>query len=403
MRILVLAHAFPYPPNDGHVGPIYHFLKHLATRIEMTMLTIRPEDEAAWRKGREIFTGWGMHVEAVAWRRLSKFARGLACLRDGRPWPNRFYSPELTRLTEAELARGGYDGVLSWGIMSAQHLPRRRLGIGHVLMGRDCLSLAHRRRHEAHPSIREWLQWKKIAAMERALFGRADRVFAVSPIDADAMRELAPNTDIGVLPTGVDAEAFRPAPEREEAGVVLFSGVMDFAPNEDAAIWAAREIWPIVMREEPEARLELAGRSPTPEVMALDDLPGVTVTGPVERMEDEIARAAVVISPLRQGTGIKNKVMEGAFMAKAMVVTPLSLDGLPLTAGRDCIVEADPRRFASAIVGLLNNPNERIRLGESAREAIEEGYSAEKLALRLAPVFEELRNKNKMQVTKDTK
>lgn len=389
MRILVLAHAFPYPPTDGHVGPIYHFLRHLAPRVEMTMLTIRPPRDEDWRKGSAIFASWGVGVKAAEWREISKTARGLRCLLDGRPWPNRFYSPELRRLVKAELARGGYDGVLSWGIMSAQHLPGR-LSAGHVLMARDCLSLAHRRRYQATRSCREWLQSKKIGAMEKSLFSRADRVFAVSPIDAEAMRELAPKASIGVLPTGVDADAFRPAPEREEDGLVLFSGVMDFAPNEDAAVWAACEVWPHVSRQRPGARLRIAGRSPTAAVLKLGELPGVTVTGPVDKMEDEVARAPVVISPLRQGTGIKNKVMEAAFMAKAMVVTPLSLDGLPLTANRDCLVATKPEPFAAAIVRLLNDPAERKRLGDSARAAIEKDFSADRLALKLIPLFEEI-------------
>lgn len=389
MRVLVLAHAFAYPPTDGHVGPIYQFLKHLAPRLDMTLLTIRPHDEDIWRKGSEIFAGWGMRVQAVDWQTISKTSRALLCLLDGRPWPNRFYSPELTRLVQSELASGGYDGVLSWGIMSAQHLPRR-LPVPHVLMARDCLSLAHRRRYESTHSLREWLQWKKIRAMERSIFSRADRVFAVSPIDADAMRELAHGANVGVLPTGVDAEAFHPAPELEEDGLVLFNGVMDFAPNEDGAIWAAREIWPCVLRQCTNARLRIAGRSPTAKVLELNQLPGVTVTGPVEKMEDEVARACVVISPLRQGTGIKNKVMEGAFMAKAMVVTPLSLDGLPLIAGRDCLVATAAEPFANAIVRLLNDPAGRKQLGDSARSALQNEFAADRQALKLIPIFEEI-------------
>ncbi len=78
-------------------------------------------------------------------------------------------------------------------------------------------------------------------------------------------------------------------------------------------------------------------------------------------------------------------------MAKAMVVTPLSLDGLPLAAGRDCLVAGDPAPFAEAIVRLLGDPEERTKLGAAARAAIEPEFAADRLALRLIPVFEELR------------
>ncbi len=389
MKVLTLCHAFPFPPRDGHVGPIFHFLKHLAPRLELTMLTIRPEDEGEWREGLALFQSWGMRVEAAPWRARRKPLQALACLTEGRPWPNRFYSPEFRRLVARELDGGGWDAILAWGIMSAQHLPRRP-GAPMLLMARDCLSLGHRRRQQANGGLGEWLQWRKIRAMERAIFGASERVFAVSPIDAEEMRRIAPGTRVEVLPTGVDAEAFRPAPEREQDGVVLFSGVMDYPPNEDAALWLAHEIWPLVRAARPGARLVLAGRSPTAAVAELAGA-DVIVTGPVERMEDEVARAAVVVSPLRQGTGIKNKVMEAAFMAKAMVVTGLSLDGLPLEAGRDCLVADEAGAFAAAVVLLLGDAAERRRLGEAARASIAEQFDVERLVPRLVAILEETR------------
>ena len=395
MRILLISRAFPYPPHDGEAASIDRYLRRLAPRHRITLATVAPADDRRRLEGERVLGGLGLRLAAVPERRLARPLRALECLRDGRPWVNRFYEPELARLVAAELSGGDHDAVLAWGIMSAQHLPRRP-GPGPIppaaLMAVDCLSLAHRRRYEATGSPRELIQAIKIRAMERAM-GRACRVvLAASPVDAAALRAILPATLVEVLPIGVEAEAFRPDPAREEPGTVLMSGAMDFPPNEEAALWLAREIWPLVRRRATGARLVLAGRSPTAAVAALAEaaggLPGVTVTGPVASMADQVARAAVVVSPLLQGTGLKTKVMEAAFMAKALVATPVSLEGLPLEPGRDCLVASEAGAFAGAVARLLEDEPERRRLGGNARAAIEQGFAIAPLAARLEAILE---------------
>ena len=388
MQILTISQSFPYPPNDGNVGPIWHFTRHLAPHARQTMLTIRPDDPARWTEGARLIREWGVELRDAPPFTAGRAARAAACLRHRRPWLNRFFNPAFLDLCHTALAEREWDVVQVWGILSAQHLPLRPIPRS-LLLERDCRSLAHFRAWERTRNPYERFQAAKLGWMERSLYPLYRSIIAVSPVDLEAMRRISDRPRYHLLPTGVDEEAFIPAPEREEPATVLFTGVMDFAPNTEAALFAAREIWPRVRARRPAARLLLVGRDPTPALRALG-ASDIIVTGAVPRIEDFTAAATVVIAPIFQGSGIKNKVMEGAFMQKAIVATPLALEGLPLTPGVHCEVAATADAFADAIVALLADPARRAALGRAARAAVEQEFSMKRLALKLIPIHESL-------------
>jgi glycosyltransferase involved in cell wall biosynthesis len=135
----------------------------------------------------------------------------------------------------------------------------------------------------------------------------------------------------------------------------------------------------------------LVGRDPVPELRALPAAdPTVEVTGRVPAIEAVLARAAVIASPLRHGTGMKNKVLEGAALGKAMVVTPVSLEDIDLQPGRDLLLAADPEAFAEGIVELLKDGAKRKALGAAARQAVEKKYAWEAMAERLWACYREV-------------
>ena len=389
MKVLLISKAFPYPPIDGEVLPTYHILRGLAPKVEFHLAALRPPAEAGFEEGRRVFERWGVRTHVVRRADVEKPVQTWRCLRGGRFWVNRFYSPELAGLVADLLRRENFDVVQGESIFGAQHLPRRT-PCPQLLMIRDCISMGHERRCRLERSPRQWVQWRKIQWMESTLLGRCDLALAISPVDRARLRRIRPGVEIEVLPNGVDVEALRPTPEREEPETVLFSGAMSAPANFDAAIYMAREVWPAVRRRVPRARLLLVGRDPTDEVRALAAAASITVTGTVADMGDWLARAAVIVSPLRFGSGLKNKVLEGAAMGKAMVVTPLSLEGIDLAPGREIEVADATEAFADRVAELLLDGDRRERLGRAARRAVEERYTWGAMTERLYQHYEKL-------------
>jgi glycosyltransferase involved in cell wall biosynthesis len=232
-----------------------------------------------------------------------------------------------------------------------------------------------------------------MAAYEARLWRDVSRTVLIGEQDraaiARACREQGlPEIDNVVWgPHGVDVDRFRPRPQAEEPDVVVMSGVMRYAPNVEAALWFAREVWPLVRARRPQARFFLVGRDPAPAVQALDGKDGITVTGTVEDPADWIARACVCVAPIRAAAGLQNKLLEAMAMAKAVVATPVANEGIRAPAGEALLLAHAPAEFAAELVGLLGDPERRRILGAAARRFVEDKWTWEGPFLELEAEF----------------
>jgi len=177
-----------------------------------------------------------------------------------------------------------------------------------------------------------------------------------------------------VVPTGVDTEYFSPAPSAPSGRTLVFTGSMDWLPNEDAMQFFCRDILPLIRAEEPQVTLSIVGRAPTPTVKRLADTHGVVVTGGVDDVRPFMQDAAVYIVPLRIGGGTRLKIFEAMSMDKAVVSTTVGAEGLPVVAGEHVVLADEPTAFARAVVGLLRDTDQRARLETAGRALVLERY-----------------------------
>src|SRR5262249_50335793 len=108
-------------------------------------------------------------------------------------------------------------------------------------------------------------QHRRMRRFEARVLARADGALTVSNADRDTFVRLYPDAVRGpvhVVPTGVDVEFFSASPSAPNAKTLVFTGSMDWLPNEDAMLFFCRHILPIVRREEPDVRLSIVGRAP---------------------------------------------------------------------------------------------------------------------------------------------
>lgn len=239
------------------------------------------------------------------------------------------------------------------------------------------------------PKLREWVEWRKLLRYEKAQLGRIRTVATVSEVDAARCRTLAPKTSVYVVPNGVDVNWFAPPPEFDAAqrqGLV-FAGAMDYEPNIDGAKYFCHEIWPLIRQAQPGVSLTIAGARPTSEVLALGDLPGVTVTGFVEDMRPYLWQAAVSVVPLRMGGGTRLKILESMAAGCAVVSTSLGAEGLHFNAGKELLVADSAERFALSIIELLDNPERRVEMVRLAHQIVAYSYDWAAIAPRLAEVY----------------
>jgi glycosyltransferase involved in cell wall biosynthesis len=151
---------------------------------------------------------------------------------------------------------------------------------------------------------------------ERAAVRRFDLLLAVSDADARTLERLyGPLPEpVHVVPTGVDTEYFTPRETPVRSRHLVFTGSMDWLPNEDGVVHFVRDVLPRIRPIEPSTTLAIVGRDPTPAVKALAAEYGVTVTGRVDDVRPYIAEAAAYIVPLRIAGGTRLKIFEAMAM-----------------------------------------------------------------------------------------
>jgi succinoglycan biosynthesis protein ExoO len=205
---------------------------------------------------------------------------------------------------------------------------------------------------------------------ECKLLGQAQVVVAIQSEEAEFVRRKIPGTKVIVVPMAVTAIN---APQAGRDDCALFIG-SSTAPNVDGLRWFFEFCWPKIRLQRPSAVLRVAGtvcqkigRPP----------PGVELLGVVGDLGPLYAEAAVVISPLRIGSGLKIKLIEALGVGKAVVATSVTLQGVSDEL-HDCVWLADdPEVFASGVIQLLGNEAQRKELATRGLGAARQHFSPE--------------------------
>jgi polysaccharide biosynthesis protein PslH len=233
-------------------------------------------------------------------------------------------------------------------------------------------------RLERRPWIRALLEieWRKLRDREADACRRADLTIAVSADDRRRLEQLAPGIRAASIPTGVDTTYFTPMPAVEQPAHLVFSGSMDWHPNEDAVLYFLDAIFPLIRAQRPDTTFTVVGRNPSGRLRdAAARVRGVTITGTVSDVRPSIAEGAVYVVPLRAGGGTRLKIFEALAMARPVVSTTVGAEGLGIGPGRHYMCADTPGAFADAVLSLLQDPARRAQLGAAGRHLVESCYS----------------------------
>jgi polysaccharide biosynthesis protein PslH len=200
-------------------------------------------------------------------------------------------------------------------------------------------------------------------------------ILATSEADAQIIREIAPQAKVFVYP---NALPLAPVPDIHEAPVLVFSANFEYDPNIDAVAFLIGEIWPRIRQLQPQLRLRLVGRG---DAFIRHLLPpgaptetGIEMTGPIEDARSEIARATLVVAPLRAGSGTRIKILEAWAAQRCVVATPLAAEGLDARDGFNIALETSPEGFAGRVAALATDATMRQRIAGNGRRTFENVY-----------------------------
>ncbi|MBX5455399.1 MAG: glycosyltransferase [Thermogemmatispora sp.] len=394
MKLLAVIPYIPAPTWGGGARSFY-VLKALANKYSVSLIALSRGEKSQETVCCGPLLEQLQSVDLVAspasrwrrWRQALNVVRGeSSAIADRCP-------PGLQAALDRALATDAYQAVYVDGALTAAGL---RLPASLPL-----LILQHNLEYEllyrTYLAERSWLrrwyngrEYRLVKPRELACCQQAAAVLVASERERQLLQELLPQARVGVVPNGVDLSFFAPASTDEEEGQrIVFTGSLDYYPNEQAVLCFARQCWPLIRERMPAAEWWIVGRNPPRSVQRLARLPGVTVTGTVPDVRPYLARASVVVVPLRIGSGTRLKILEALAMKKAVVSTTLGAEGLAVASGRHLLLADTPGDFVRAVILLLEDARRRQALAESGRRLVEQVYSWERCQERLTTLLAE--------------
>ena len=396
MRILWLKSELLHPVDKGGKIRTYQMLKAIKREHEVTYLSFASVDDSAEAfKCSSEYCHRLITVPRDEPRRFSaRFYRELAFNLCSRlPYAiEKYRSSAMRTAIERELRASSYDVVVCDFLVPSINLPRLP-GATSILFQHNVESTIWRRHFETQTSrLRRaffYGQWQKMQAYERAICRRFDCVVAVSDVDRDQMRDEFGLSEVYEVPTGVDTDYFRPANSATGGFELVFTGSMDWLPNEDAILHFTRDVFPRIAASIPEVSLTVVGRNPSAALKALAATDRrITVTGRVEDVRTYVGRAAAYVVPIRIGGGTRLKIYEAMAMEKPVISTGVGAEGLPVRDGEDLLIADGPEAFADAVVRVLQDVDLARWLGRNAGTVVRERFGWERASARFIEVCE---------------
>ena len=397
MNILWLKTELLHPVDKGGKIRSYNMLKALKRDCRITYLTL--DDGTADTTARELASEYCHDLVCVPHQRREKFTAGFYVelalnLASDLPYAIKKYeSPEMRDEIKRLLASQRIDVVVCDFLAPAVNMPPN-LDCTTVLFQHNVEAMIWKRHYEVQTNTARkaylYRQWQKMRAFEAKACPTFDSVIAVSREDREQMQQEYRLDNVFDVPTGVDTAYFQPTGRIEtRPHHLVFTGSMDWLPNEDGIRYFTDQIMPRIKESVPDVTLTVVGRDPYPSLVELSKRdPSVTVTGRVEDVRPYIEEAAVYIVPLRIGGGTRLKIYEAMAMEKPVVSTTIGAEGLPVKAGEEIVLADTPEAFAESVVGLFRQESFSTQIGQRSAAKVRAEFGWESVADDFAAICE---------------
>jgi sugar transferase (PEP-CTERM/EpsH1 system associated) len=395
VKIAFLCARPPYPPNAGGRIRTFHLLTQISRQHDVTLVTATEAD--AEEVSLDALRAEIPRVDVKAIRvgaegALGRLVRALRNPVDPLPFTwARYRRSAFIALVRASLAGKRFDIVhcdhvqIAHALHGLETAPR-------VLNAHNVESLLIRRmgEHAGSGWRKAAIAWqaRKTLHAECRSFRLFDRCLAVSEEDGAEIGRMVPGLPVSVVPNGVDVVQFTPQALADGEPEIVFTGAMDWAPNVDGVTFFAGEILPRIRQRVPSARLSIVGRNPSASLIRRLEGDAVRFTGSVDDVRPYLARARVVVVPLRIGGGTRLKILEAWALGKPVVSTRLGAEGLPAKDGENIALADTPDAFAERTIGLLGDALGGGALGAAGRRLVEERFSWERVTRDLVEAYE---------------
>lgn len=377
MKICILTPRFPFPENGGDVLRINNIARYLKSRGHQLVLVSYCEREPDMQAARELYDA----VYTVRRKRFDSLCYSLLFMLCGKPIQcGYYYSRSFMRLFRKVVSDERPDRYVAHLLRMSPYLERAGLTGVSVVEMTDALSKTYALSSGAKGGLlKRWvyrMEKSLIRSYERHVMRVFPKVVLVSQSDIDYLRagsEGAPDS-LALHTNGVDCVD---APSVSyDARKICFVGNMRTLQNQDAVLHFVNDIFPLVLKEIPDAMFYIVGAEPPRSIRNLVNGKNIVVTGFVDDLAATLSGFCVAVAPVQVAAGIQNKVLVAMATGIPVVMTSLISKAIPeLKDGENCLIRDDSRSFADGCIRLMKDAELRDAMAGQGYGMVRRHYS----------------------------
>jgi len=399
MKILMLTPYLPYPLVSGGQIRTYNLLKNLKKDHDITLFSLIKEDnDRQYLKDIKPFCH-----DIKLFRRSTKPFTPRNILKAGLSlYPfvvTRNLVSNVILEVKKELDNHKYDLIHAETFYMMPNIPKT--DIPTILVEQTIEYLGYQsfanstRFWPAKPLL--YVDIAKIRYWEKYYWRSCSRLITMSENDKTFIQsELTEPVKIDVVANGVDTDYFDQIPKKlPQEPTIMFVGTFKWLPNIQAATYLVKKVWPLIKKEIPDAKLNIVGFQPTPDVLAFNQLDSVTVNGSVEDIRDAYANAHVLVAPVKWGKGTRYKILEAMATRTPIIATPLAVEGIAGIKKDTHVLLADtPEGLADRTIKALRDETLRQQLATESYKLVSAHYNWAAISKDLDRVYREIGHKS---------
>lgn len=388
LNILFISTHLPREGVSAGAGRVFSMLKSISRYHNITLITLATEEE---KKDQAPLEGYCKKV-CILDRNGSGSHFGIFPLYP--PWIlSEYGNPRMRSIIKKELKSGNYDIVQFEFLEGCCNLPyfcRIPSVLTHHEIKSRLFHESFRKGKGFFARAKLFLKWLLMLRFELQSCSFFTALVTINEEEGELFRRYLSRSKNVTIPMGVDCNYFSPQGIIPESNSLVYVGYFGHNPNVDAVIYLVKEILPLIRRKIPHVKVYIVGSYPPQEIINLRQEEGVIVTGRVPDIRPYLAMASVFIAPIRQGGGMRGKILEAMAMGKAVVTTLRGASGLKAYNDKEIIIAEGAEEFAGKTVEMMQNREKRERIGKAALNLVRTHYDWEMQADKYLQLYQEI-------------
>ncbi|HYK77706.1 MAG TPA: glycosyltransferase family 4 protein [Daejeonella sp.] len=397
MKILYITSQVPFPPQGGYAIVVHNTLKGiLKTGADISLFSLNPRNHFVEIRNikdallEQIqFTSSYINSEVTSWgtfkNLLFKKSYSIA----------RFYKASAASHLKNILKENQFDIIQLEGLFVVPYLP--------VIKQMSQAKIVYR----AHNI--EYQIWERQAEIEifppRRLFlsmlarhlkeyelqnlNQFNAVVTISEADLRELRYQGCKVNMENFSVAVDLADYQPDSSQTENLSVFYLGSMDWAPNQEGLDWFIEYVWQDLQQLDVGLKFHIAGRNIPEELMAYAGK-AIKVYSNLEDAKAFMNSKSIMVVPLKAGSGMRVKIIEGMAMKKCIISTSVGAEGIRYEHGKNILIADTADDFYRYILQCTTNQAFTRRIGENARRLIEADHYIEPFSKRLMAFYHKI-------------